>query len=143
MNNTKLDTKKSEAFAERMMGVLNSGSLALMISIGHQTGIFDSMRRMSPATSEQIAAEAGLNERYVREWLGAMVTGGIIEYDQEGPLYSLPAEHAAWLTREPHLTISPCSHNSFLYLVLWKTVSSNALKKVVGYHTRHLRDFTR
>jgi hypothetical protein len=42
MENTKLDLKKSGAFAERMIGVLNSGALAFMTSIGHQTGIFDS-----------------------------------------------------------------------------------------------------
>jgi hypothetical protein len=100
MDRMKFDIKKSEAFAGRMMGVLNSGALALMTSVGHQTGIFDHMRGMPPATSKQIAEEAGLYERYVREWLGAMVSGGIIDCDPEGPLYSLPEEHAAWLTRE-------------------------------------------
>jgi hypothetical protein len=29
----------------------------------------------------QAEDSTGLNERYVREWLGAMVTGGIVEYD--------------------------------------------------------------
>jgi ubiquinone/menaquinone biosynthesis C-methylase UbiE len=100
MDNTKLDSKKSDAFAEKMIGVLNSGALALMTSIGHQTRIFDSLKGMPPATSKQIASEAGLNERYVREWLGAMVAGGIIECNPKGPLYSLPPEHAAWLTRD-------------------------------------------
>jgi hypothetical protein len=74
MDNTKLDSKKSDAFAEKMIRLLNSGALALMTSIGHQTGIFDSLKGMPPATSDQIASESGLNERYVREWLGAMVT---------------------------------------------------------------------
>ncbi|NIW98623.1 MAG: transcriptional regulator, partial [Phycisphaerae bacterium] len=41
-----------------------------------------------------------LNERYVREWLGAMVTGSIIDYDPDNKTYSLPKEHAVWLTRE-------------------------------------------
>jgi SAM-dependent methyltransferase len=94
------DTKKSEAFAEKMIDVLNSGALALMSSIGHQTGLFDTMKHMPQASSEEIAEKAGLNERYVREWLGAMVTSGVVECDPEGPKYLLPAEHAAWLTRE-------------------------------------------
>jgi SAM-dependent methyltransferase len=42
---------------------------------------------------------AGLKERYVREWLGAMVTGRIIEYDPATRRYWLPREHAASLTR--------------------------------------------
>ncbi|MCG8432753.1 MAG: class I SAM-dependent methyltransferase, partial [Gammaproteobacteria bacterium] len=42
---------------------------------------------------------AGLNERYVREWLGAMTTGGVVEADGQGKFH-LPREHAAILTRE-------------------------------------------
>ena len=30
---------------------------------------------LPPATSAQIADAAGLNERYVREWLGGVVAG--------------------------------------------------------------------
>lgn len=51
------------------------------------------------STSEGIAARAGLDERYVREWRGAMVTGGVVDMDPASNLYSLPAEHAAYLTR--------------------------------------------
>ncbi len=93
------DETRAERFAERMVGVLNGGSLALMVSVGHRTGLFDAMDGLSPTTSEGIAAAADLNERYVREWLGAMVVGGIVEHDPESGTYSLPAEHAACLTR--------------------------------------------
>jgi SAM-dependent methyltransferase len=57
------------------------------------------MAGMAPATSPQIAHSLGLNERYVREWLGGMVTSGIVEYDPGRRTYGLPAEHAASLTR--------------------------------------------
>jgi 2-polyprenyl-3-methyl-5-hydroxy-6-metoxy-1,4-benzoquinol methylase len=90
---------KAESFAERMIGVLNEGAVALMTSIGHRTGLFDTMAGLPPSTSAGIAAAANLNERYVREWLGAMVVGGIVEYDPEDGTYYLPAEHAAFLTR--------------------------------------------
>ena len=50
-------------------------------------------------TSAELADGAGLNERYVREWLGAMVTGGVVELDPAAGRYRLPPEHAAWLTR--------------------------------------------
>jgi 2-polyprenyl-3-methyl-5-hydroxy-6-metoxy-1,4-benzoquinol methylase len=82
-----------------MLEWLNGGAIAVMISIGHRTGLFDTLSELPPSTSEEIAAAAGLNERYVREWLGAMLTGGIVEYDAEERRFSLPAEHAAWLTR--------------------------------------------
>jgi 2-polyprenyl-3-methyl-5-hydroxy-6-metoxy-1,4-benzoquinol methylase len=100
MTETKLDKERADAFGDRMLGTLNSGALSLMISVGHRTGLFDTIRGMAPSTSTQIAEAAGLNERYVREWLGAMLTGGIVECDSQGRLFSLPAEHAVWLTRE-------------------------------------------
>ena len=46
-----------------------------------------------------MASAADLNERYVREWLAAMVTGGVAEHDPENGTYRLAPEHAAWLTR--------------------------------------------
>jgi ubiquinone/menaquinone biosynthesis C-methylase UbiE len=95
-----IDQAKSEAFAEQMLGILNQGALSLMISIGHKTRLFDSLSGMAPSTSEQIASSTGLNERYVREWLAAMVTGRVIEYNPAQGTYRLPAEHAAWLTRD-------------------------------------------
>uniref|UniRef100_A0A5S6QW72 Methyltranfer_dom domain-containing protein n=1 Tax=Trichuris muris TaxID=70415 RepID=A0A5S6QW72_TRIMR len=41
-------------------------------------------------TSADIASRAGYKERYVREWLGAMVCGGIVECDKTGTKYWLP-----------------------------------------------------
>jgi 2-polyprenyl-3-methyl-5-hydroxy-6-metoxy-1,4-benzoquinol methylase len=94
-----VNEQAANQFAERMLGLLNSSGLMLMISIGHRTGLFDTMAGQPRATSGEIAKRAGLQERYVREWLGAMVTGRIVNYDRETRTYVLPAEHAAFLTR--------------------------------------------
>ncbi len=94
-----LDQARAEAFAGRFLTALNEGALCLMISIGHRTGLFDTMGESRPGTSAEIATQAGLNERYVREWLGAMVTAGVVEFDPATKRYSLPAEHGAFLTR--------------------------------------------
>ena len=93
------DQATAEAFGGRMMDVLNGASLATMLSIGHQTGLFDTMAGLPPSTSAEVATATGLQERYVREWLGAMATGKIVDYDPVGATYHLPAEHAAALTR--------------------------------------------
>jgi SAM-dependent methyltransferase len=90
---------RAQAFAERMGGVLNDALLALMTSVGHRTGLFETLAGREPSTSTEIAEAAGLQERYVREWLGAMVLGGVVEYDPKGRTYALPPEHAACLTR--------------------------------------------
>lgn len=95
----KLEQARVDAFAERMLDVLNGGALALATSVGHRTGLFDAMSMLEPASSTSIADAAGLDERYVREWLGAMVTAGIVEYLPIEDVYALPREHAAVLTR--------------------------------------------
>ena len=94
------DTRRADAFAEQVLGILNGGALALMLSLGHRAGLFDGMCRLDFATSGAIAEAAGLQERYVREWLGAMVTSGIVEYDASTRSYRLPPEHAAALCRK-------------------------------------------
>ena len=86
-------------FARRMLGTMNEAALALMLSVGHRTGLFDVMSAMPAATSAEIAARASLDERYVQEWLAAMTTGRIVDHDGATGSYSLPAGHAAWLTR--------------------------------------------
>ena len=95
-----IDQTKSDGFAEKMIGILNQGALGLMISIGYRTRLFDVMETLEPSSSQHIADAAQLNERYVREWLGAMVTGQIVQYNPEKKTYTLPAEHSAWLTRQ-------------------------------------------
>jgi 2-polyprenyl-3-methyl-5-hydroxy-6-metoxy-1,4-benzoquinol methylase len=95
--NTVADT--TEEFAERIAGAIDSASLAILLSIGHQTKLLDTLAELPPASSAQIADAAGLNERYVREWLGGMVSGQIIEYDPSTQTYSLPRHRAAVLTR--------------------------------------------
>lgn len=88
-----VDSAKREACAEKMLGVFNSGALGLMVSRGHRSGLFDLMADMPPATSREIAAQGRFDERYVREWLGAMVTG------------------ASWSTT-PHRGLTGCRRNT-------------------------------
>ncbi|MEY2567649.1 MAG: hypothetical protein QOE35_2178 [Actinomycetota bacterium] len=99
MTTADLDTGKAEQFAGRMVELLNSSMLGLMTSVGHRTGLFDTLAELPPSTSEQIARAAGLDERYVREWLNAMTVGRFVDYEPTGRTYRLPPEHAVSLTR--------------------------------------------
>ena len=91
------DPAKAEAFGGRIMQILGGGLLSLMVDIGHRTGLFAAASE-GWATSDQLAARAGLTERYVREWLGAMTAAGITEYDPAAGTFLLPPEHACMLT---------------------------------------------
>ncbi|MGM0562121.1 MAG: methyltransferase domain-containing protein [Pseudomonadota bacterium] len=94
------DQGQAEAFAERIMGLLNAGAVSVMISIGHRAGLFDVLAGLPPTSSADIAERAGMAERYVREWLAVMVTGGLVTYDPQTQSYHFPPEHAACLTRD-------------------------------------------
>jgi 2-polyprenyl-3-methyl-5-hydroxy-6-metoxy-1,4-benzoquinol methylase len=94
-----MDQAKAEAFAGQMLGLFNGASLAMMIAIGHETRLLDRLAELAPSTSEEIAAATGMNERYIREWLGAMASGKIVEYDPATRKFWLPEEHAPFLTR--------------------------------------------
>lgn len=95
-----IDTQKQDAFAQRLLEMLNHGMTALLISLGHRAGLFDAMADGHARTSTQLAQQAGLNERYVREWLGGMVAARIVQRDPQADTHRLPPEHAASLSRQ-------------------------------------------
>lgn len=119
-----IDQKKQDKFAEKLINALNQGALTLMVSVGHRTGLFDVMAELEPSSSAEIAQAAKLNERYVREWLGAMVTGGVVDYDLKSKTYHLPAEHAAWLTRKN-------SPNNIAVTNQWMAVMASVEDRIV------------
>jgi len=90
-------------FQDKMVEILNYGSLNLVIGLGYRAGLFDIMdARNRPCTVEEICAAAGLNTRYVQEWLGVMVCGNIVELvrDDDGqPRFLLPKAHGDVLAR--------------------------------------------
>ena len=53
MTDQSFDHARSEAFAGRMMAILNGAGTTLMTSIGHQVGLFDTMASLPPATERQ------------------------------------------------------------------------------------------
>jgi len=90
-------------FSKRMIQILNDGALNLALAIGYQTGLLDTMDLFeNPQTLEGISAKTGLNPRYIKEWLGVMVTGEILELSRtpDGEnLYYLPKHCGDLLTR--------------------------------------------
>lgn len=119
-----LDQAKAEAFAGTLVDTINKAGLSLMISIGHRTGLYDAMATLDWSTSRQIAEAANLDERYVREWLGAMVTSKVVDYDPSSKTYILPREHAGFLTRA-------AAPNNFAVTMQWTSVLGHVEDQIV------------
>src|SRR5690242_15817068 len=55
--------------------------------IGDRLGLFQAMKTTGPVSSEELAWKTGLNERYVREWLKAMVAAAHRDSDPAANRY--------------------------------------------------------
>ena len=103
-----LNADAVKQFGGRLLGLYTGSVLTKLIDIGYEVGLFEASRA-GPATSEELAGRAGLKERYVREWLGAMATSGIYRYDPASGRYELPEEHAVLLTGQSAQNMAPHS----------------------------------
>src|SRR2546428_3615997 len=101
MPEAEFDRAKAKAFTQLMVRHLEGAAVSVMLELGRRVGLFEAMAKMGPATSEVIAETAGLNERYVREWLAAMGCGGLGEDRAARHTYRLPPQHAARAPRPP------------------------------------------
>ncbi|MGH7818524.1 MAG: methyltransferase domain-containing protein [Candidatus Binatia bacterium] len=97
---TAMDPTRVEAFFGKMITDLGGLSAGVMTVLGDRLGRFRSLAESGPATSEELARRTGLNERYVREWLGGMRACRYLEHDPQTRRFALPPEHAAILAEE-------------------------------------------
>jgi hypothetical protein len=104
-----VDREAQQEFARRMVGIYTGAVLTKLVDLGTQVGLFEAAAAGS-ATCAGLARRAGLQGRYVREWLGAMVAGGIFEYDPSSGSYELPRERAELLSGSSARNLAPMSH---------------------------------
>lgn len=102
------DEALAGAFAAKLVSTINDAAICILISLGHQLGLFSVLSRLSsrPRSVGTIAAEArNLSPRYVQEWLLSLSCVGVIEettntsaLGQVVRKYRLPPEHGVFLT---------------------------------------------
>ena len=93
------DQQKVEKFLEQLVNDIGTAMRGALCYIGDKLRIFKAMAITGPVTVEELARHTGLSPRYLREWLGAMVTASYVEYQPESGRYFLPPEHAAPLAK--------------------------------------------
>ncbi len=82
-----------------------AGSMGLLLAyMGDQLDLYSALAEICPATSQELADNVGMKERYVREWLSANAAGGYIEYDPASQKFSMTPEQAVIFAAEgnPH-----------------------------------------
>ncbi|HSS39432.1 MAG TPA: class I SAM-dependent methyltransferase [Polyangia bacterium] len=86
--------------AERVVEDVGGAFTVGLAYLGDKLGLFAALAAHAPITSADLARRAGLDERYVREWLNAMVAAGYIEHQPEGATYAMTPEQAGVLADE-------------------------------------------
>lgn len=89
---------RSEALADRLFESLIGGMELLTIDVGLSTGLYAALRDNELAAAE-LAARAGLDTRYVFEWVEQQAAAGLIDVDNPAASrgqrrYRLGADHA-------------------------------------------------
>jgi len=95
-----IDNTKLESFVIRAIGDLSAGYGGVMVSIGMKLGLYKAMAGAGPISAKELATRTECAERYVREWLGAQVAGGYVDYHAVSETYELSPEQAMVLAFE-------------------------------------------
>lgn len=109
-----IDWGKVKEFAGLMMNDLGAAMQGALTYIGDRLGIFKTLAGAGAVTSVELAERTGLNERYLREWLGAMTAAKYISYDPSTSRYSMSSENAMILANEE----SPFYMGGFMQMVV-------------------------
>ena len=91
------DPDRAAAFEERFVSALNEGGMLQLVSLGHRSGLLARLAASESVTCESLASDAGLDQRYVREWLGGLTVAGVLEHDPDTMTYRLPPEYGSLL----------------------------------------------
>jgi SAM-dependent methyltransferase len=100
MTTQTIDQTRVDAFVDKALGDLSATTTYLLAVLDDRLDLFTTLAGEGPATSDELAQRAGINERYAREWLAGLAAAGYLDYDPDTTRYTLPAEHAPVLVEE-------------------------------------------
>ncbi|MBZ0147415.1 MAG: class I SAM-dependent methyltransferase [Pseudorhodoplanes sp.] len=107
-----IDPVKLDALVGRAVSDLSACYGGVMISLGHQLGLYKVMTGAGPLTAREVASRAKCAERYVREWLNAQVAGAYVTYHAISDTYELTPEQAFVLADEDSPVFIPNAWNT-------------------------------
>jgi SAM-dependent methyltransferase len=80
-----------------------AGALGLLMAyMGDKLDLYSALAEISPATSQELADNTGMNERYLREWLSANAAAGYVNYEAATGRFSMSPEQAVVFAAEGH-----------------------------------------
>jgi hypothetical protein len=99
--NRSIDADRFKEYTKDLFGMMTGAVVSALVYLGDRLGLFVALAHGSPLTSVELAERAGLDERWVREWLHGLGAARLLEYDAQGR-FSLSPEGAVLLADEDH-----------------------------------------
>jgi SAM-dependent methyltransferase len=95
-----LDEARLGEFVQRFISDMGATHHAVTVVVGDRLGLYRALADAGPAAARDVAAAAGCDERYTREWLNAQAASGYCEFDPATGHYHLTPEQTACLADE-------------------------------------------
>ena len=89
-----IDEQKLGELLGRAIGDMGAVSLAPLVLIGDELGLYRALAAGGPLTSAELARRTQTSERYIREWLNAHAASGYVQYLADSGKYRLTPEQA-------------------------------------------------
>jgi DNA-binding IclR family transcriptional regulator len=89
-----VDEAKLHQFVGQMLSDLGGAASVALVRIGDVLGLYKIMHERGAMTAAELSEAAGVNERYVREWLSHQAASNYVAYDPATRKFTLPPEQA-------------------------------------------------
>jgi 2-polyprenyl-3-methyl-5-hydroxy-6-metoxy-1,4-benzoquinol methylase len=119
------DQAKFEALQGKVLTDVGGAIGLLMAFIGDQSGVYNALEALGPCTPEALAEKAGVDPRYLVEWLSANAAAGYVNYDEGSETFSISPEQAAIFAHDGEPT---CMQGFFQAVVAQYTTHETAVE---------------
>ena len=89
-----VDEAKLHQFIGQMLNDLGGAVSIALVRMGDALGLYKTLHQRGPMTIKELATEAGVNERYLREWASHHAASNYLSYDPATQKFALPPEQA-------------------------------------------------
>jgi SAM-dependent methyltransferase len=108
-----------DALAARISASVTAALEVLCLYVGDRLGLYQALHEGGPATAPELAARAGTNPRYTREWLEQQAVAGFLACDNpraapDERRFHLPQGFAAVLLDPESLSFATASAQNFV-----------------------------
>ena len=89
-----VDEAKLHQFMGQMLSDLGGAASLALVRIGDALGLYKTLHAKGPMTAEELAAAAGVDARYLREWAAQQAASDYLSYDPATRKFALSEEQA-------------------------------------------------